>query len=288
MDKRNFEEWLDTMIDSIANFEYYIDFETIYKNAEIYKVELNVLNSLIGSKNIEKEFESIIERYPEVLKTIPILLAVRNYEISVLDENERKFDYNFKNMNYTKEEYSKFMRKTGLFDLLENHLVSNIYDYVLGVECGLNSNARKNRGGILMEELVEKYLEKAGYIKDKNYFSEMYIEDIEERWKVDLSSISADSSSTKRFDFVVKTKEYIYAIETNFYAVGGSKLNEVARSYKMIALESKEINKFKFIWITDGEGWKSAKRNLKETFDVLENIYNITDMKNGILDKIFK
>ena len=221
MDKRNFEEWLDTMIDSIANFEYYIDFETIYKNAEIYKVELNVLNSLIGSKNIEKEFESIIERYPEVLKTIPILLAVRNYEISVLDENERKFDYNFKNMNYTKEEYSKFMRKTGLFDLLENHLVSNIYDYVLGVECGLNSNARKNRGGILMEELVEKYLEKAGYIKDKNYFSEMYIEDIEERWKVDLSSISADSSSTKRFDFVVKTKECIYAIETNFYAVGG-------------------------------------------------------------------
>ena len=288
MDKRNFEEWLDTMIDSIANFEYYIDFETIYKNAEIYKVELNVLNSLIGSKNIEKEFESIIERYPEVLKTIPILLAVRNYEISVLDENERKFDYNFKNMNYTKEEYSKFMRKTGLFDLLENHLVSNIYDYVLGVECGLNSNARKNRGGILMEELVEKYLEKAGYIKDKNYFSEMYIEDIEERWKVDLSSISADSSSTKRFDFVVKTKECIYAIETNFYAVGGSKLNEVARSYKMIALESKEINKFKFIWITDGEGWKSAKRNLKETFDVLENIYNITDMKNGVLDKIFK
>ena len=288
MDKRNFEEWLDTMIDSIANFEYYIDFETIYKNAKIYKVELNVLNSLIGSKNIEKEFESIIERYPEVLKTIPILLAVRNYEISVLDENERKFDYNFKNMNYTKEEYSKFMRKTGLFDLLEKHLVSNIYDYVLGVECGLNSNARKNRGGILMEELVEKYLEKAGYIKNKNYFSEMYIEDIEERWKVDLSSISADSSSTKRFDFVVKTKECIYAIETNFYAVGGSKLNEVARSYKMIALESKEINKFKFIWITDGEGWKSAKRNLKETFDVLENIYNITDMKNGILDKIFK
>ena len=288
MNKRNFEEWLDTMIDSIANFEYYIDFETIYKHAERYKMELNILNSLIGSKNIEKEFESIIDKYPEVLKTIPILLAIRNYEIPILDENQIRFKYNFKNMNYTKEEYSKFMRKTGLFDLLENHLVSNIYDYVLGVECGLNSNARKNRGGTLMEKLVQKYIEKAGYIKEKNYFSEMYLEDIEEKWKIDLSSISADSSSTKRFDFVVKTKECIYAIETNFYAVGGSKLNEVARSYKMIALESKEINKFKFIWITDGEGWKSAKRNLKETFDVLENIYNITDMKNGIMNKIFK
>lgn len=288
MNKRNFEEWLDTMIDSIANFEYYIDFETIYKHAERYKMELNILNSLIGSKNIEKEFESIIDKYPEVLKTIPILLAIRNYEIPILDENQIRFKYNFKDMNYTKEEYSKFMRKTGLFDLLENHLVSNIYDYVLGVECGLNSNARKNRGGTLMEKLVQKYIEKAGYIKGKNYFSEMYLEDIEEKWKIDLSSISADSSSTKRFDFVVKTEECIYAIETNFYAVGGSKLNEVARSYKMIALESKEINNFKFIWITDGEGWKSAKRNLKETFEVLETIYNITDMKNGILDKIFK
>lgn len=288
MNKRNFEEWLDTMIDSIANFEYYIDFETIYKHAERYKMELNILNSLIGSKNIEKEFESIIDKYPEVLKTIPILLAIRNYEIPILDENQIRFKYNFKNMNYTKEEYTKFMRKTGLFDLLENHLVSNIYDYVLGVECGLNSNARKNRGGTLMEKLVQKYIEKAGYIKGKNYFSEMYLEDIEEKWKIDLSSISADSSSTKRFDFVVKTEECIYAIETNFYAVGGSKLNEVARSYKMIALESKEINNFKFIWITDGEGWKSAKRNLKETFEVLETIYNITDMKNGILDKIFK
>ena len=162
MNKRNFEEWLDTMIDSIANFEYYIDFETIYKHAERYKMELNILNSLIGSKNIEKEFESIIDKYPEVLKTIPILLAIRNYEIPILDENQIRFKYNFKNMNYTKEEYSKFMRKTGLFDLLENHLVSNIYDYVLGVECGLNSNARKNRGGTLMEKLVQKYIEKAG------------------------------------------------------------------------------------------------------------------------------
>ena len=288
MNKRNFEEWLDTMIDSIANFEYYIDFETIYKHAERYKMELNILNSLIGSKNIEKEFESIIDKYPEVLKTIPILLAIRNYEIPILDENQIRFKYNFKNMNYTKEEYSKFMRKTGLFDLLENHLVSNIYDYVLGVECGLNSNARKNRGGTLMEKLVQKYIEKAGYIKGKNYFSEMYLEDIEEKWKIDLSSISADSSSTKRFDFVVSTKDCIYAIETNFYAVGGSKLNEVARSYKMLAIESEGIEGFKFVWITDGEGWKSAKRNLKETFDVLENIYNITDMKNGIMNKIFK
>lgn len=144
---RNFSEWLLTFTDSIADYNYYIDFETIYKNAEKYKVELNILNSLIGSNNIESEFENIVKKYPETLKCIPILLAVRQSEILVLDDESNKFEYNFKKMNYDVSQYSIFMKETGLFDLLQNHLVNNLYDYVLGVECGLNSNARKNRGG---------------------------------------------------------------------------------------------------------------------------------------------
>ena len=148
--KRNFAERLLTFTDSIANYKYYIDFETIYKNAEIYKIELNMLNSLIGSQNIEQDFENLIHKYPEVLKCIPILLAVRQTEIIVLDDEGNKFEYNFKNMNYNVEQYTVFMRETGLFDLLEKHLINNLYDYVLGVECGLNSNARKNRGGHLI------------------------------------------------------------------------------------------------------------------------------------------
>ena len=286
--KRNFAEWLLTFTDSIANYRYYIDFETIYKNAEIYKVELNMMNSLIGSKNIERDFEYLTNKYPEVIKCIPTLLAVRQSEIIILDDEGNKFEYNFRKMNYSVEQYKVFMRETGLFDLLENHLVNNLYDYVLGVECGLNSNARKNRGGHLMEDLVEKFIQKAGFKKGETYFKEMYLQDIENKWKLDMSFISNQNQSTKRFDFVVKTDNCIYGIETNFYASGGSKLNETARSYKMIAEESNKVVGFEFVWFTDGMGWISARNNLKETFDNMENLYNIADMKNGVMKEIFK
>lgn len=286
--KRDFAEWLLTFTDSIANYKYYIDFETIYKNAEIYKIELNMMNSLIGSDNIEQDFENLIHKYPEVLKCIPTLLAVRQTEIIVLDDEGNKFEYNFKNMNYNVEQYTVFMRETGLFDLLEKHLINNLYDYVLGVECGLNSNARKNRGGHLMEDLVEKFIQRAGFEKDKTYFKEMYLQDIERRWKLDMSFISNKNQATKRFDFVIKTDKCIYGIETNFYASGGSKLNETARSYKMIAEEAERVVGFEFVWFTDGMGWISARNNLRETFDNMEHIYNIVDMKNGIIKEMFK
>ena len=286
--KRDFAEWLLTFTDSIADYKYYIDFETIYKNAERYKIELNMLNSLIGSQNIEQDFEKLIHKYPEVLKCIPTLLAVRQTEIIVLDDEGNKFEYNFKNMNYNVEQYTVFMRETGLFDLLEKHLINNLYDYVLGVECGLNSNARKNRGGHLMEDLVEKFIQRAGFEKDKTYFKEMYLQDIERRWKLDMSFISNKNQATKRFDFVIKTDKCIYGIETNFYASGGSKLNETARSYKMIAEEAKRVVGFEFVWFTDGIGWISARNNLRETFDNMEHIYNIADMKNEVMKEIFK
>ena len=285
---RNFVEWLLTFTDSIADYRYYIDFETIYKNANKYKVELNIINSLVGSKNIEKDFIEIVKKYPEVLKCIPTLLAVRQNEIKVLDNDGNRFEYNFDNMNYSVEQYSVFMKETGLFDLIGNHIINNVYDYVLGVESGLNSNARKNRGGHLMEDLVESFIKKAGFIKNETYFKEMYLQDIEKMWKLDMSFISNKNQSTKRFDFVVKTDNCIYGIESNFYASSGSKLNETARSYKMIAEESKNIVGFKFVWFTDGIGWYSAKNNLQETFDTMDDIYNIYDMKNGIMRKLFE
>lgn len=179
------------------------------------------------------------------------------------------------------------MRKTGLFNLIQNHIINNLVDYVLGVETGLDSNGRKNRGGHLMEDLVEKYIMKAGFIKDVNYFKEMKISEIEEKFKIDLSQISNKGKTVKRFDFVVKTENMIYAIETNFYASSGSKLNETARSYKQIAQEAKNINGFTFVWFTDGKGWIDARHNLEETFEILETIYNIDDMKNDILKTLF-
>lgn len=178
------------------------------------------------------------------------------------------------------------MRKTGLFELLEKHIINNLVDYVTGVETGLDANGRKNRGGHLMEDLVESYIVKAGYIKEKNYFKEMYIFDIVAKWGIDLSAISNQGKAEKRFDFVIKTEKCIYGIETNFYTGRGSKLNETARSYKQIAQEAATIDGFEFVWFTDGKGWVSARNNLEETFDVMEHIYCIRDLENGIIKEL--
>ena len=207
MTNRDFDEWLSKFRPSISSYDYYIDFEKVVRNVEEIKVELNILNSLIGSKNIEEDFERIVKKYPETLQCVPLLLAVRGYEIYAQDE-EGAFLYNFKKMNYSVEQYKVFMRKTGLFDMIANHLVNNLVDYALG-------------------------------------------------------------------------------IETNFYASGGSKLNETARSYKMLSQEADTIDGFTFVWFTDGIGWKSARGNLRETFEVMDTIYSIDDMENGVMKDIF-
>lgn len=284
--KRNFDNWLNEFRPSIADYGYYADFPKIYANTENIKVELNILNTLIGSKDIENDFEILIKKYPEILKCLPILIAVRASEIPATDY-EGSFLYNFKELNYSIEQYKSFMRKTGLFDLIANHIVSNLYDYVMGVETGLDSNARKNRSGHLMENLVEFYIKQAGFEKDKTYFKELNLSKIEEKYHLDLSAISNFGKTEKRFDFVLKTNKFIYGIETNFYSSGGSKLNETARSYKNLALEAKNIKNFKFVWITDGIGWKSAKNNLLETFDILDDIYNLKDLERGFFKEIY-
>ena len=290
---RNFNDWLLGFRDSIADYGYYIDFEKVHKNVDAIKVELNILNSLIGSKNIGADFENLMRKYPEVLKCIPLLLAVRANEIYCQDENGgHLFQFDFgkfpPNSHAHYERYKYFMRETGLFDLLENHIVNNLVDYATGVETGLDSNGRKNRGGHLMEDLVESFIRKAGFKKGVNYFKEMYIHQITDMWNIDLSAISNQGKMEKRFDFVIKTPNMIYGIETNFYGSGGSKLNETARSYKTLAWETEEIDGFTFVWFTDGKGWTSARNNLEETFDVMGHIYNIKDLEDGIINEVFK
>lgn len=285
--KRNFDEWFGTFRESIATWRYYTDFEKVYKNTEFIKDELNILNGLIGRGNIEAEFRRIVNKFPSVLKAIPILLAKREYEIKITDA-ERNYIFNFKNPNYTVDEYVRFMYNTGLFNLMQNHIIHSLVDYVMGVEVGMDTNGRKNRTGDAMEDLVESYLVKAGFKKDESYFKEMYRSEIENRWGIDLSNISNTGKTEKRFDFVIKVGDNIYAVETNFYGSNGSKLNETARSYKNLTIESKGINNFTFVWFTDGIGWRSARHNLEETFDVLDNLYCISDLENGVADRIFK
>lgn len=290
---RDFEKWFKTFQLAINGYDYFVDYKKVYKNIdEDIKDKLNMLNALIGSNNIEKEFDKIITKYPSTLSCIPLILAVREKELYCKDKKKViLYDFSIEEISEEdKEKYKYFLRKTGIFDLLQNHDIKNLYDYCLGVEVGLDSNGRKNRGGKQMEKLVETFIKKAGV----EYYTQMRSSKIEKDWGVKLSSLSVNKKdkkkkADKKWDFVVKISGKVYLIETNFYKSQGSKLNEVARSYKMIAEEVKQCKDVEFIWITDGSaGWSKSKNNLQETFQDMKHLYNIADLENGILKTIFK
>lgn len=300
---RVFEDWLGDFKSVIAGYSYYVDFNKVMENAEKWRPELYLMNSLLGSKNIESDFSELCANYPKILNAVPTLLAVRKQEIPVLDAGVlTNFNFGRTKARNTPEEYCEFMRATGLFKLMETHYISNLFDYVTGVEVGLDSNGRKNRGGHLMEDLVERYLVSAklkrrysegkGFLKGNPeesgvYYKEIYSSQMQSFWDIDLSKITNNGTVEKRFDFVVKSKDNLFGIETNFYASGGSKLNETARSYKEMAEEAAQTPGFTFVWVTDGQGWQSARNNLRETFDVLDTVYNINELESGVFQKLF-
>lgn len=285
--KRDFEDIINNLKTTVADYKYYTDFDKVLKNIIKYKIELNILNSLIGSKKIEIEFTNLLREYPSILRVIPILLAIRKKEVSIIDV--KKIDFDFDNKTMSNELYTKFMRETGLFDLLENNKIKSLEDYVTGVEVGLDSNARKNRTGTAMENIVASFLEK---IPDIEFHKEKRKKDIEEMYNINLDSLILNSDDNKdaekKFDFIVKTKNKLYLIETNFYSSQGSKLNETARSFKSLARDIENIDNVEFIWITDGVGWKSARNNLRETYDIMKHFYTIKDLEDGVLDKLFR
>lgn len=285
--ERDFSAWLSGFRDSLADYGYYTDFEKVHRNVDAVRIELNILNSLVGSKNIEADFERLMTDYPQILRCVPLLLAVRAEELSATD-GDGTFVYNFRQANLTAEQYKIFMRKTGLFDLLSNRIISNLVDYATGVEAGLDSNRRKNRGGHLMEALVERCIQDAGFIKDCTYFRKMDARQIKKKWNVDLSALSQPGTRAKRFDFVVKTGGMLYGVETNFYGRARSGLDEAARSYQALAREAEAVDGFTFVWFTDGKGWLRARDSLEEAFGAVKHLYNVNDLERGIIREVFR
>ena len=219
---RDFNQWLSTMTDSIADWTYYVDFPKVYRNVNEIKIPLNIMNSLLGSKNIRSEFLELLDKYPEILKAISIIVAKRLNDTILVKDVEKDFYFKFKKPNYSPEEYADFMEKSGVFDLLSNHLVANLFDYVTGVEVGMDTNGRKNRTGHTMENIVQSYLEQEGFEMGVNLYKEIYQNEVEELFNVDLSAITNEGNTSKRFDFVIKRDSIVYLIETNFYSGGGS------------------------------------------------------------------
>lgn len=268
--KEEFEIFMSQLKETNATLSFYSDFKKISKNVYDIAISLNMLNFLLGKEKLREAVEALWERDPKAFDVMDILIATRK------KDNKKFFDEygNFRLVNSLFDSVDgimEFLEGTGLANVCRNSEIKDLVDYVFGVETGLDTNARKNRSGNITEGLVASIFSKAG-IKFKSQVSSRKFQKISE-------ILGADQ---KVFDFVISTTNKTYLIEVNFYSRGGSKLNEVARSYTEVGPKVNSIDGFEFVWITDGIGWNGAKNKLEEAFYAIPNVFNLTSIKDFI------
>lgn len=267
---KDFNKFISQFQETNQTLGFFCDFDKISQNVEDIKLSLCMLNSLIGSTDMRKSVETIWNRDKSAFNVMDILIAVRSEgKKKVLDSLGRciVIDSLFESIDGVME----FLDHTGLTEIFQSKKINDLVDYVFGIETGLDTNARKNRSGHVMESMVARIFDKNGI----RYRQEVYSSE----WP-EITKVLGDDE--KRFDFVIETADKTYLIEVNFYSGGGSKLNEVARSYSDIAPKINSVSGFEFVWITDGIGWKSAKNKLQEAYSIIPSIYNLTDIVDFI------
>lgn len=264
-----FKIFLSQLSETNATLDYFTDFKKIKSNVNKIAIKLNQLNYLIGKEDLNKAVYELYEENPKVFEVLDILIAIRKNKRAKTFNNKGEIillDTYFE----TPELVLEFIEETGLAEVFKNKDISNLVDYVFGIEVGLDTNARKNRGGDNMSKAISLIFDKADVFYKKEVNNTIFPE---------IISLGAD---VKRFDFVIKTKRKTYLIEANYYNSGGSKLNETARSYSDVAPKINQYENYEFVWITDGQGWFSAKNKLEEAFNIIPSLYNLITLEDFI------
>ena len=267
---KDFNLFMSQLQETNQTLDFFCDFDKISLNVEDIKLSLCMLNSLIGASDMRRAVETIWKRDRAAFKVMDILIAVRSEGKKVVLDSQGQcvvLDSLFDSVDGVME----FLNDTGLTGVFQQQKIKNLVDYVFGIETGLDTNARKNRSGHVMENMIAHVFDNQGI----SYRQEVYSSE----WTA-ISKVLGDDE--KRFDFVIETEQKIFLIEVNFYSSGGSKLNEVARSYSDIAPKINSVSGFEFVWITDGIGWKSARNKLQEAYNIIPSIYNLTNMQDFI------
>lgn len=281
---KDFNNLVATFKSSIKTWDYFVNWKKVFSNSSELEIILNKLNYLLGKENLKEEFKKLYNSNPDIIKALPVLLAVRESKLEIFDKatkNSEFFDFSGKEAGA--EKYYEFLEKSGLASLFQKDGIKNLVDYVVGVEVGLDSNGRKNRGGTLMESIVESFV--ADFCKEKGfeYIAQARATAIKGKWGIDIIV----DKSERSFDFAVfnpKNKK-IKLFETNFYNGGGSKLKSVCGEFKSLYTELKKQD-IDFIWVTDGLGWNTTKRPLEETYNHNDHVFNLSMLEDGILNKL--
>ena len=266
--KEQFKTFLSQLSETNATLDYFVDFEKVKGNVRKIALKLNQLNYLIGKDNLEEAINDLYNENPKVFEVLEILIAVRNKNAKTLN-NTGKITL-LESYFTSPKGVLEYIYETGLAEVFKNKEISNLVDYVFGIEVGLDTNARKNRGGDNISKAVTLLFDREGIYYKKEVNSTLFL---------DIESLGVD---VKRFDFVIKTRKKTYLIETNFYNTGGSKLNEVARAYSEVAPKINQYENYEFVWITDGQGWLSAKNKLEEAYNTIPSVYNLTTLSEFV------
>lgn len=268
--QEQFDLFISQLRETNATLDFYCDFPKIAKNVAEIEISLNTLNYLIGKEDLRSAVQALWDRDKRVFEVMDILIATRKKDGKKYIDNDGSM-HPIHSLFSSVDGVMKFIEGTGLNNVFQKKEVKDLVDYVFGVETGLDTNARKNRSGEITETLVARIFDNAGV---------HYREQVSSKEFPAISAVLG--ADQKVFDFAITTKNKTYLIEVNFYSGGGSKLNEVARSYTDVAPKVNGVPGFEFVWITDGEGWSSAKNKLEEAFAAIPSIYNLTTITEFI------
>ena len=286
------EKFLSTLSITNRTPEYYVNWKKVDRETKKYELELNTLNYLIGKDDIYIEALDLFTKQPNLLKAIPSLIASRDRVLDILtidnDDNMSFEQLNFKTIDASRiDDYMKFIEQSGLLMFLQHHANRSLVDYVYGVETGLDSNARKNRSGTTMEGILERHISKIAQEQNLEWKAQATAQFIKEKWGV---TVPVDKSE-RRFDVAVYSKENhkVWLIETNYYGGGGSKLKAVAGEFTELSqFVVKSDDDVEFVWVTDGQGWKTAHLPLAEAFSHITNVFNLEMLREGFLSELFQ
>ncbi len=288
-----FEYLMRTLKENVRTFDYFVNWERVLQNLRRYEVGLNTLNVLIGKKDVESSLGSLLQEQPDLMKLLPVLLGLREQAVqpslTILTDYERG-ELRYRSFRLclegpaSKDQIQaavEFARKTGILQLLSNRRIKSLPDYVLGVEVGLDSNARKNRGGKQMEKIVQFFVDDICQRREFKYLRQATARTIREEFGVEMSA----GGPARSYDFAILAGDRLSLVEVNCYGGGGSKLKATAGEYMQLHTQLSQQG-HGLIWLTEGAGWHSTRAPLRDAFDHLDCVLNLDMVAKGVLEAL--
>jgi len=287
-----FENFVQTLRPSLKLWDYFVNWDKVFRNTRDLEIHLNVWNYLLGKAEFETEFNTLLTQHPEIVRALPSLVVrdgagSQKYSViqNIKDLNSPEAFFDFTKPADSPElrrAALEFVEETGLKILFSQEGVKNLVDYVLGVEAGVDSNARKNRSGTAMETVVSEYLKGFSAERNVSFISQATAKSIMDKWGFEIPV----DKSTRRFDFAISDGRKLVLMEVNFYGGGGSKLKATAGEYIGLG-ELLDVPQVDFVWVTDGQGWLTTLNPMKAAYEKLDYVWNLHWLGQDFLEDLF-